>query len=140
MEKNGRITAYIHMDAVEANFKIMKESIGNTTKMVAVIKSDGYGHGAVPIARKAENYDYIWGFAVAAVSEALELRNAGISKPILILGYAFEEDYEEMVRSQIRPAIFSYEMAEAFNYARKTWRARPHPSRCGYRDVTDRFC
>ena len=85
--------------------------------MVAVIKTDAYGHGAVRIAKLVEPYPYIWGFAVAAVSEGLELRAAGITKPILILGYTFEEDYEAMIQNGIRPAVFTERMAEAFDAA-----------------------
>ncbi len=117
MRRNGRITAYIHMDAIAENFEHMRANLREGTKMVAVLKTDGYGHGALPIARMAEEYEYIWGFAVAAVSEAMELRAGGITKPILILGYCFEEDYEKMVSSGIRPAVFTYEMAKAFSDA-----------------------
>ena len=114
MRKNGRITAYIHMDHIAQNFESMKKRIKSGTKMVAVIKTDGYGHGAVPIAKLAEPCDYIWGFAVAAVSEGMELRAAGITKPILVLGYTFEEDYAQMIEHGIRPSVFTMEMAEAF--------------------------
>ena len=114
MRKNGRVTAYIDMDAIAENFENMRKNLRAGTQMVAVMKTDGYGHGAVPIARMAEQYDYIWGFAVAAVSEAMELRQAGIRKPVMLLGYAFEEDYEELAEHEIRPCVFTYEMAEAF--------------------------
>lgn len=87
--------------------------------MVAVVKTDGYGHGAVPIAKMAEQFEYIWGFAVATFSEAMDLRNSGIQKPILILGYTFQEDYVEMAKNGIRPAIFTYEMAKDFSDAAK---------------------
>lgn len=116
---NGRITAYIDLDAVAQNFRSMKEHIKENVRMVAVVKTDGYGHGAVPIARMAEEYDYIWGFAVAASCEARELREAGIKKPVMILGYAFEEDYEWMAAHGVRPSIFSYEMARQFADAAK---------------------
>ena len=96
---NGRITAYIHLEAVEENFRRMKANLKEGVQMVAVIKTDAYGHGAVRIAKLVEPYPYIWGFAVAAVSEGLELRAAGITKPILILGYTFEEDYEAMIKT-----------------------------------------
>lgn len=119
MKKNGRITAYIHMDAIAENFQRMKENLKDGTKMVAVVKTDGYGHGAVPIAKMAEAYDYIWGFAVAAFDEAMELRKAGIRKPVMILGYTFEENYEEMAENGIRPTIFTLEMAEKFALAAK---------------------
>ncbi len=114
---NGRITAYIHMGAIAENFQRMKENLRDGVRMIAVIKTDGYGHGAVPIARMVESYDYIWGFAVAAFSEAMELREAGITKPILILGYTFEEDYPEMAARGIRPTMFTADMARKFSEA-----------------------
>lgn len=112
--KNGRITAYINRKAIAANFQNMKSNLKDGVKMVAVIKTDGYGHGAVPIAQMVEPYDYIWGFAVAAVEEGLALREAGIAKPILVLGYTFEQDYPIMIKNGIRPAVFTMKMAEEF--------------------------
>lgn len=117
---NGRITAYIHMKAIAENFRRMKENLREGVQMVAVIKTDAYGHGAVPIACMVESYDYIWGFAVAAFSEALELREAGITKPILILGYTFEEDYPEMAARGIRPTVFTADMAHKFSEAARS--------------------
>lgn len=115
--RNGRITAYIHLEAVEENFRRMKANLKDGVQMVAVIKTDAYGHGAVEIAKLVEPYPYIWGFAVAAVREGLELRAAGLTKPILVLGYTFEEDYDVMVQNGIRPAVFMEEMAIAFDAA-----------------------
>ena len=142
---NGRITAYIHLEAVEENFRCMKANLKEGVQMVAVIKTDAYGHGAVRIAKLVEPYPYIWGFAVAAVSEGLELRAAGITKPILILGYTFEEDYEAMIQNGIRPAVFTERMAEAFDAAaaRIGKRAPIHiavdtgMSRIGFADTAD---
>ncbi|MCD7817838.1 MAG: alanine racemase [Lachnospiraceae bacterium] len=114
MKMHNRITAYIHMDAIEHNFREMKARLRDGVQMIAVIKTDGYGHGAIPIAQMMEPHDYIWGFAVATVSEARQLRDAGIAKPILILGYTFPEDYEWMAANGIRPTLFTVEMAKAF--------------------------
>ncbi len=111
---NNRITAYIHMDAIAHNFSVMNENLAEGTRMIAVVKTDGYGHGAVPIAQMVEPYPYIWGFAVATVPEARQLREAGISKPILILGYTFSEDYDWMAKNGIRPTVFTHRMAEEF--------------------------
>ena len=86
MKKHGRVWAEIDLDAIEFNYQEMKRKLGGGQKMIAVVKTDGYGHGAVPIARFLEPLDDIWGFAVAAVEEAQELRRHGITKPILILG------------------------------------------------------
>ena len=67
--------------------------------MIAVVKADAYGHGAVPIARMIQDYDYIWGYAVATEEEALSLREAGIHKPILVLGLVFPECMEELAKN-----------------------------------------
>ena len=55
------------------------------------------GHGSGPIAKEIQDYPYIWGIAVATVEEGRELRKAGIKKPILILGYTYEEDYDQIL-------------------------------------------
>ena len=117
MKTYGRIYAEIDLHAIEENFLQMKRNIKEGTQMIAVIKADGYGHGAVPIAKMLETYDYVWGYAVATVEEALELRENGMKKPILILGYTFEEDYETIAAYDLRPAVFKVEMAEKLSAA-----------------------
>lgn len=112
MKNYLRVCAEINLDAAAYNFKSMKENLKPDTKMIAVIKTDGYGHGAVPIARMAEKYAYIWGFATATVEEALLLRKAGIKKPVLILGFVFPDAYDELVRHEIRPTVFKLSMAK----------------------------
>ena len=83
----------------------MHKNVKEGTKIIAVIKADGYGHGARAIARLIQDYDYIWGFATATAEEALELRHAGITKPVLILGLVFEEYYEELAANDVRITI-----------------------------------
>lgn len=112
MSKNSRVKAVISLDAVEQNFREMRKNIAEDTKMIAVVKADAYGHGAVPIAHLIEGYDYIWGFAAATAEEAVHLRENGVTKPILILGIVFEEYYPELVRDDIRMAVCEYEEAE----------------------------
>ncbi len=111
MKKNNRVKAVISLDAIEQNFREMRKNIAKDTKMIAVIKADAYGHGATAVAQLIENHDYIWGFAVATAEEAISLREAGIAKPILILGIVFDEYYPELVRYDIRPAVCEYEEA-----------------------------
>lgn len=111
MKKYSRIRAEISLDAIAQNFEAMHKNIKEGTKIIAVIKADGYGHGAVPIACMTEAYEYVWGFATATVEEALELREAGIRKPVIILGYSFEEHYDELVKQELRPAVFQEESA-----------------------------
>ena len=111
IEKCNRVKAVISLDAVEHNFHEMRKNIAQDTKMIAVVKANAYGHGAVQIAHLIQNYDYIWGFATATAEEALALRKAGVMKPILILGIVFDEYYPELVRNHIRPAVCEYEEA-----------------------------
>lgn len=112
MNEYMRICANINLDSIEKNMQNMKANIGSEVKVISVIKADGYGHGAVPIARMYEKYDYMWGFATATAEEALILRNNNITKPILVLGYVFPCHYEKIVENDIRIAVFNYEMAE----------------------------
>ena len=111
MEKCNRVKAVVSLDAVEENFRQMRKNIASDTKMIAVIKANAYGHGAVQIAHMVEGYDYIWGFAAATAEEAIALRKAGITKPVLILGIVFEEFYPELVSYDLRPAVCEYQEA-----------------------------
>ena len=115
MKKYRRVNADIDLDAVLFNFDQMNKNIPADTKIMAVVKTDAYGHGAVPIASFIESREYLWGFATATVDEAVELRKAGIEKPILILGYTFPECYEEIVKYNIRQTVFSLDMAKALS-------------------------
>lgn len=112
MRKHSRVWAEIDLSAIADNYRAMKEKLAPGVKMIAVVKTDGYGHGAVPIARMLEPLEEIWGFAVATAEEAYELREQGITKPVLILGYTFEEDYGRLVKEKVRPVVFKYDMAE----------------------------
>lgn len=99
----------VDLDAIVSNMHHMKANLAEQTKMMGVIKTDGYGHGAVPIARQLEKLDFVFGYAVATPEEAQLLRRAGMKKPILILGYTFPYCYEKLVEEQIRPAVFRYD-------------------------------
>ena len=112
MKRFDRLKAVVSLDAIAHNFAEMKKNIAEGTKMIAVIKADGYGHGAEAIARLTDNYSYIWGYAVATAEEALQLRSAGVEKPILILGLVFEEYFREMVAGDIRLTVCEYETAK----------------------------
>jgi len=111
MKKFSRIRADIDLDAVLYNFENMKANIRPGCKITAVIKADGYGHGSVQIAELMEPFDYMWGFAVAAADEAFRLRRAGIRKPIMLLGYTFDEFYEDLIRENVRICVFDYDTA-----------------------------
>lgn len=112
MNHYERVCASVDLDAVINNIKVIHDKQGDTVKIMAVVKSDGYGHGALPIARCLEDKDYIYGFATATAEEALILRRCGISKPIMILGYTFPYAYEDMIREDIAFTVFRKDMAE----------------------------
>ena len=101
----------IDLDAISHNFQAVAEKAG--VPVMAVVKANAYGHGAVPVARLLEGKCAFFG--VSSLSEGLELRHAGIKKPILILGHTPVAAFEELVRYDIRPAIFSLEDAYALS-------------------------
>ena len=113
LERYARGYVTVNLDAIVSNMCHMKTNLAEQTKMMGVIKTDGYGHGAIPIARQLEKLDFVFGYAVATPEEAGFLRRAGIKKPILILGYTFPYCYEQLVEEQIRPAVFRYDALSA---------------------------
>lgn len=105
-EDYQRVYAQVNLDAIKSNMEHMKANIAPNTQIIGVIKTDGYGHGAIPIARELEPVGYVYGFAVATAEEALILRKAGITKPVLILGYTFPYSYEALIREEICLTVF----------------------------------
>ena len=112
MTEHNRVCAEIDLDAIAYNMEQMKKRIGDHARLIAVVKADGYGHGAVPVAKMFEACSYVWGYAVACLEEATELREHGIRKPILVLGCVFPDQFEEMIRYDVRPAVYMESMAE----------------------------
>lgn len=112
MREYNRVCARIDLDAVEYNIEMMKKNVREGAKVLGVIKTDGYGHGAVQIARMLSSKEYMWGFAVATLDEAVVLRNAGIEKPVLVLGCIFPDQRKEMLNHDIRMTLYTEEMAE----------------------------
>ena len=112
MTEHNRVCAEIDLDAIAYNMEQMKKRIGDHARLIAVVKADGYGHGAVPVAKMFEACSYVWGYAVACLEEATELREQGIHKPILVLGCVFPDQFEEMIRYDVRPAVYMESMAE----------------------------
>lgn len=105
-----RIHAEINLDNICENIKRTRKIINKDTKIMGIIKADGYGHGAVPIAKVLDSLVDAYGISI--VEEGIELREAGITKPILILGYAPEQMYDVMIQYDIMPTVCDYAMAE----------------------------
>ena len=112
MKRYDRVKAVVSLDAIAHNFEEMRKNIAADTKIMAVIKADGYGHGAQAIAMLIHDYPYIWGFAVATPEEAIELRDSGVTKPVLILGLVFEEYFPELISRDISLTVDGFSMAE----------------------------
>ena len=103
----------IDLDAIGHNIAAVKARVN--APVMAIIKADAYGHGAVELARYLD--DSCAFFGVSSILEALELRQAGIQKPILILGYTPESAFPDAIRQHIRPTIFRYEDGLALSQA-----------------------
>lgn len=115
MNRYYRIEADIDLDAIRKNIITMKQCIPNGKKMLAVIKANAYGHGAIEIADTLNDLtDY---YGVACIDEAIELRKAGIDKPILILGETDESLFEEVVKYDVTQTVFTLRQAEALSVA-----------------------
>ena len=103
----------IDLDILSENFDAIRKKAG--VPVMAVVKADAYGHGAVQVARLLQ--DKCAFFCVSSILEAMELRKAGLTKPILLLGYTPAEAYPTAVREEIRPTIYRMEDAQALSQA-----------------------
>ena len=108
-----RTWAEISLDAVTHNFNEIKSKLGNS-KICCVIKADGYGHGAVQLARIYEQLGADF-FAVSNIDEGIELRDSGLTLPILILGYTPVFEAERLAQYDISQAVFSLDYARALS-------------------------
>lgn len=113
MKKYDRVWAEIDLDAIYQNAAAAKALLKPGTRLMAVIKADGYGHGAVPLAEVLDPLADAYG--VAIVEEGIELRQAGVTKPILILGYTPESQYIPMLEYDIMGTVYTKEMALALS-------------------------
>lgn len=114
-EKYYRACITINLDAIYDNVVNLSKRLEEGTKITAVIKTDGYGHGAVPVAYTID--ELVGAYAVATIDEAENLRKHQITKPVYVIGYTHESQLERMVREEIRPTVFTWEMAEAVSKA-----------------------
>lgn len=110
MRPYSRVYATVNLDAVASNMRSMRDNLPASTLIMGSVKADGYGHGSVPVAKTIE--PYVFGYAVATIDEGIILRRHGINKTILILGVTHESRYENLLRYDIRTAMFQYEKAK----------------------------
>ena len=107
------IWAEIDLNSVKHNVREIKKILDSSVGIMAIIKANGYGHGSGPLSLAIEN-DVDW-FGVALIEEGIALREDGISKPILVLGYTDEIEYPWLIKNNITQTIFTLEQAIALN-------------------------
>jgi alanine racemase len=108
--------AEIDLDALASNFHWARERVGQGIKVMAVVKANAYGHGAVQCARRLAMEGAEW-FAVAIPEEGIELRRAGIKQPILSLGGFWEGQERLCISESLVPVVYRLDMIEALNRA-----------------------
>ena len=126
MNRYLRCYVEISLEAIGHNIREVKKRLPEGVKLLGVVKANAYGHGAVPVASYLENQvDY---FATATIEEAVELRENGISAPILILVYVSPSQYGDLVEYDITQTIDSYAQALALEKeaARQNRKAKAH--------------
>lgn len=108
------VWAEIDLSAIDRNVRSLKAVLDRRCRLMAVVKADGYGHGAVPVARQvmAAGAD---GLAVARLAEALELRNGGIRGPILIFGHTYPDLVPKLIHHDLTQTVSSYKAARALS-------------------------
>lgn len=102
----------IDINAIRHNLSYVKSCVGESINLIYIVKADCYGLGAGKISKELESLDFLWGFGVVTIEEAIALRQAGISKPILMLSAVFPGDYEKVVSFDIEPTVYKYEDAK----------------------------
>lgn len=115
MKSYTRIRARIDLDAIEYNVEKMKENLPEDTKLIVVAKADCYGHGALQTTSLLSLKEYVWGFAVATLDEAIVLRRGGITKPILVLGCIFPEQWIDALENNIRITVYTEELTKVLS-------------------------
>jgi len=114
--------AEIDLDALAANFHMIRKRVGHDVKVLAAVKANAYGHGAVQCARRLEAEGVDW-FGVALPEEGIELRQAGIAKPILCLGGISRGQERACLQFSLTPVVYRRDTLVAIDHAAKEMHA-----------------
>ena len=106
--------AEINLNNLAANFNVIKERVSHVAKVMAVVKADAYGHGAVQCARRLAKEGAEW-FGVAMPEEGIELRAAGIGQPILVLGGFWDGQAAACIRQRLTTVVYRLDMIAALD-------------------------
>lgn len=109
-----RVYAKINLDNIKKNIQTVRERFGNEVAIMGIVKANAYGHGAVPVA-KALVEAGASALGVAAIDEAVELREGGIVEPILILGQIFRQDYQIAIENDITCTVIDVVTAQGLS-------------------------
>ena len=122
MKEYHRLVAEINLDAIGENIRNIRTQIEPKTQLLAIVKADAYGHGALEVSRVCL-YNGANQLAVATCDEGVALRESSIQVPILILGNTVEAEMEAMIKNRLTQAVFDYDIAkkisETFNSLKK---------------------
>ena len=115
----------IDLDALAVNVRGIKSLIGEQVALMAVVKADAYGHGAISVSRTAilNGAEYL---AVSSMDEALELREAGIEEPILLLNYTPVSAVRQAIRQHITLTVYDLDLARAYDRVARELEAKLH--------------
>ncbi|MBR5247283.1 MAG: alanine racemase [Clostridia bacterium] len=114
-----RVYAKINLDNIMKNIHTVREKFGDGVTVMGIVKANAYGHGAIPVAKAMEDAG-VGFFGVAAIDEALELRQNGIDAPILILGQIFIQDYISAIENKITCTVADPDTAKRLSDAAKS--------------------
>jgi len=113
----GRPTwAEIDLDALAHNYRVIRNHVGDVVKILAAVKANAYGHGAVECARRLEQEGVDW-FGVALPEEGIELRQAGVTRPILCLGGFWRGQESACLEHRLTPVVYRLDMIETLDRA-----------------------
>ena len=108
--------AEIDLNNLAANFKLVKQRVSPVARVMAIVKANAYGHGAVACARRLVNERVDW-FGVALPEEGIELRSSGVTHPVLCLGGFWPGQASACIQHQLTPVVYRLDMIEALNQA-----------------------
>lgn len=115
MDNSGRPTwAQVDLDALAHNFHVIRERVGPDVNVLAAVKANAYGHGAVECSIRLQKEGADW-FGVALPEEGVELRNAGITRPILCMGGSWSRQEGLCIQQNLTPVVYRIEVAEALD-------------------------
>lgn len=122
--KYYRVYAEINLDAIVKNVDNLMTLTKENTGALAVVKADGYGHGDVAVAKAVAQK--VTGYAVATLDEAVNLRENGVKKPILVLGYVDPYEFDILVSYEITATVFDVETAQLLADAARVQKKQAH--------------